>query len=170
MTDVLFCVHVLVKNLNFGNFTLSFARLRQRIVLKCVLHVHHDYFPSFNGSNHRLWRRRCRCCSPCLSAPYCRNLYLAKPKYVWKKLQISQFEFQLKFVHVQFLKRNCWTFSRISVKSWHISVLKPICSLPGFFNMFFLLLLLFLPHLSRSSWSDDCLTIIQPIPLRLHSF
>ena len=49
MKDLLLCVH-----LNFGNFTLSFFRLRQRIVLKCVLHVQHvqhDYFSSFNQSD-----------------------------------------------------------------------------------------------------------------------
>ena len=31
---------------------MSFDRLRQRIVLKCVLHVQHDYFSSFNQSDH----------------------------------------------------------------------------------------------------------------------
>ena len=36
----------------FRNFTLSFGRLRQRIVLKCVPHVQHDYFSSFNQLDH----------------------------------------------------------------------------------------------------------------------
>ena len=36
----------------FRNFTLSFGRLRQRIVLKCVSHVLYDYFSSFNQSDH----------------------------------------------------------------------------------------------------------------------
>ena len=36
----------------FGNFTLSFGRLRHRIPLKCVPHVQHDYFSSFNQSDH----------------------------------------------------------------------------------------------------------------------
>ena len=40
------------ENLKFGNFTLSFGRLRQRIELKCVLHVQHGYFSSFNQSEH----------------------------------------------------------------------------------------------------------------------
>ena len=40
------------ENLKFGNFTLSFGRLRQRIVLKCILHVQHDCFSSFNQSDH----------------------------------------------------------------------------------------------------------------------
>ena len=31
---------------------LSFGRLHQRIVLKDVPHVQHDYFPSFNQSDH----------------------------------------------------------------------------------------------------------------------
>ena len=39
-------------NLKFGNFSLTFDRLRQRIVLKCVPHVQHDYFFSFNQSDH----------------------------------------------------------------------------------------------------------------------
>ena len=40
------------QNLKFGNFTLSFDRLRERIVLKCVLHVQHEYFSSFSQSDH----------------------------------------------------------------------------------------------------------------------
>ena len=40
------------QNLKFGNFTLSSDRPRQRIVLKCVPHVQHDYFSSFNQSDH----------------------------------------------------------------------------------------------------------------------
>ena len=36
----------------FGNSSLSFGRLRQRIVLKCVPHVQHDYFSLFNKSDH----------------------------------------------------------------------------------------------------------------------
>ena len=32
--------------ISLRNFVLSFDRLRQRIVLKCVLHVQHDYFSS----------------------------------------------------------------------------------------------------------------------------
>ena len=39
-------------NLQFGNVTLSFGRLRKRIVLKFVRHVQHDYFFSFNQSDH----------------------------------------------------------------------------------------------------------------------
>ena len=35
-----------------GNFTLSFGRLRQIITLKCVPHMQHDYFSSFNQSDH----------------------------------------------------------------------------------------------------------------------
>ena len=31
---------------------LPFGRLCQGIVLMCVLHVQHDYFPSFNQSDH----------------------------------------------------------------------------------------------------------------------
>ena len=40
------------RNLKIRNFTLSFGRWRQGIVLKCVLHVQHDYFSSFNQSSH----------------------------------------------------------------------------------------------------------------------
>ena len=39
-------------NLKFGNFTLLFGRLRQRMPIKCVPHVWHDYFTSFNQSHH----------------------------------------------------------------------------------------------------------------------
>ena len=39
-------------NLKFGNFTLIFGRLRQRIVLKCVRHVQHVNFFSFNQLDH----------------------------------------------------------------------------------------------------------------------
>ena len=49
MKDLLLCFHVLVK---FGNFTMSFGRLRQRIPLKSVPHVQHDYFSPFNQSDH----------------------------------------------------------------------------------------------------------------------
>ena len=31
---------------------MSFGRLRQRIVIKCVPRVQHDYFSSFNQSDH----------------------------------------------------------------------------------------------------------------------
>ena len=39
------------ENLKFGNFTLSFSSSGQRIVLKCMTHVQHDYFSSFNQSD-----------------------------------------------------------------------------------------------------------------------
>ena len=39
-------------NLKYENFTSSFARLRQNIAAKSVLHVQHDYPSSFNQSNH----------------------------------------------------------------------------------------------------------------------
>jgi len=38
-------------NLKYGNFTLSFGGLRQKIAPKSVPHVQHDYFSSFNQSN-----------------------------------------------------------------------------------------------------------------------
>ena len=43
------CLFTKVK---FSNFTLSFGRLRQRLVVKCVPHVQHDYFSSFNQWDH----------------------------------------------------------------------------------------------------------------------
>ena len=53
MKDLLLCVHVFVKTLNLElNFTLSFGRLRQRMLLNCVPHGQHDYFSSFNQSDH----------------------------------------------------------------------------------------------------------------------
>ena len=39
-------------NIKFGNFTLSFGRLREIILLKCVPHVQHDYFSPLNQSDH----------------------------------------------------------------------------------------------------------------------
>ena len=42
----------LTENLTFGNFTLPFCGLRQRIVPKCVPHVQQDSFSSFNQSDH----------------------------------------------------------------------------------------------------------------------
>ena len=40
------------QNLNNEHFTSSFGRLRQLIAPKSVPHVQHDYFFSFNQSNH----------------------------------------------------------------------------------------------------------------------
>ena len=41
-------------NLEYENFTSSFGRLRQKIVPQSVPHLQHDYFSSFNQSNHWL--------------------------------------------------------------------------------------------------------------------
>ena len=38
MKDLLLCLHVVIKTLNFGNF-----RLPQRNAVKCVTYVLHDY-------------------------------------------------------------------------------------------------------------------------------
>ena len=38
--------------LKYENFTSSFSRLRQNIAPKIAPHVQHDYFSSFNQSNH----------------------------------------------------------------------------------------------------------------------
>ena len=43
------CCH---QNLKYENFTSSFARPCQNIAPKSVPHVQHDYFSSFNQSNH----------------------------------------------------------------------------------------------------------------------
>ena len=40
------------QNLKYENFTSSFGRLRQNTAPKRVPHVQHDYFSSFNQSNH----------------------------------------------------------------------------------------------------------------------
>ena len=37
--------------LKYENFTSAFSRPRQKIALKSVPHVQHDYFSSFNQSN-----------------------------------------------------------------------------------------------------------------------
>ena len=51
MKDLLLRVRVVVRTSN-TNFTSSFGRLRQNIARKSVPHVQHDYFSSFNQSNH----------------------------------------------------------------------------------------------------------------------
>ena len=48
MKDLLLCVLVVAKTFNLK---VSFSRIRQRIVLKCVPHVQHDYFLSSNQSD-----------------------------------------------------------------------------------------------------------------------
>ena len=40
------------QNLKYEKFPSSFGRLRQNIAPKSVLHMQHDYFSSFNQSNH----------------------------------------------------------------------------------------------------------------------
>ena len=40
------------QNLKNENFTSLVGRLRQKFSPKSVPHVQHDYFPSFNQSNH----------------------------------------------------------------------------------------------------------------------
>ena len=50
--DLLLSVHVVVKNVKFGNFSLLFEGIRQRMLLKCVSHVQHDYISSFIQSDH----------------------------------------------------------------------------------------------------------------------
>jgi len=40
------------QKLKYENFTLSFGRPHQKIAPKSALHVQHDYFFSFNQSNH----------------------------------------------------------------------------------------------------------------------
>ena len=45
------------QNFKFENFTMSFGRLRLRIVLKCVPHVQHDHFCSSTNQIIVFWRR-----------------------------------------------------------------------------------------------------------------
>ena len=40
------------QNLKYENFTSSFGRLREKIELKSVRHVQHDYFSPFKQSNY----------------------------------------------------------------------------------------------------------------------
>ena len=40
------------QNLKYENFTSTFGRLRQTFAPESVPHVQHDYFSSFNQSNH----------------------------------------------------------------------------------------------------------------------
>lgn len=52
-------------NLNFGNFTLQFDRLRQSNLLKCVPHVQYYCFSSFSQSDHCFRACLCRCRRGC---------------------------------------------------------------------------------------------------------
>ena len=54
--------------LKFGNFTLSFGRLQQRMVQKCVVHMHHDAFPHLTNQIIVSWRCLCRYRRPCLNS------------------------------------------------------------------------------------------------------
>ena len=114
MKDLLLCVH-----LNFGNFTLSYFRLRQRIVLKCVLHVQHDYFSSFNQSD-RLFSGMVVAVAVILAqAPYC--VISLKWPYCWTHKPSNQesplFQASLKnfmtnlFFRVWAYETLNWSFS-----------------------------------------------------------
>ena len=56
-------------SLKSENFALLFGRLRQRILLMCVMQVQHDYFPHL--SNQRV--AFCRCCCHCRCCLRCSN-------------------------------------------------------------------------------------------------
>ena len=49
--DLLLCVYVVVKTLNLEISRCHLADYVKRIQLKCVPHVQHDYFSSFNQSD-----------------------------------------------------------------------------------------------------------------------
>ena len=53
MKDLLLGVHVVVKTLTLEISHYLLRRLGQRILLKGVAQVQHDYIPSFNQSDHR---------------------------------------------------------------------------------------------------------------------
>ena len=53
MKDLLLGVHVVVKTLTLEISHYLLRRLGQRILLKGVALVQHDYIPSFNQSDHR---------------------------------------------------------------------------------------------------------------------
>ena len=61
------------QNLKYENFTSSFGRLRQKIAPKCVPHVQHDYFSSFNQWNH--WFVALSLTSSNLKFPYVKTLH-----------------------------------------------------------------------------------------------
>ena len=70
MKGLLLCVHVVVKTLN-----LEISRCHLGDDVEELQHMQHDYFSSFNQSDHCFWRRRCRCLRPCLSSLWvCRQL------------------------------------------------------------------------------------------------
>ena len=53
MKDLFFGVHVVIKTLNLEISRYRLRRLRQKILLKCVPSVQHDYLFSFNRSKGR---------------------------------------------------------------------------------------------------------------------
>ena len=56
MKDLFFGVHVVVKTLNLEISRYRLRRVRQKILLKCVPHVQHDYLFSFNRSKGRFFK------------------------------------------------------------------------------------------------------------------
>ena len=68
------------QNLKYENFPSSSGRLRQNIAPKSVLHVQHDYFSSFNQSNH--WFVALSLTLPSSDLKLPRNFLVASSVYV----------------------------------------------------------------------------------------
>ena len=72
------------QNLKYETFTSLFGRLRQKIAAKSVLHVQHDYFSSFNQSNHWFVALSLTLPSSDLKLPfYCCELALSSEPQIW---------------------------------------------------------------------------------------
>ena len=83
--------------LSFRKFTLSFGRLRQSIVLKCVPHVQYDNFSPFNQSDD---------CFLASSLPLPSSLYIIRRVYLFIYLFIFLFIYYILLGRILQLPRG----------------------------------------------------------------
>ena len=103
MKDLLLGVHVVGKTLNLEISRYRLRRLREKILLKCVPHGQHDYFSSFNQSDHLFLVLSLPLPSSLLKLPKKRDTiskYVARDEVNFKKripkLGLAKFEVSLK--------------------------------------------------------------------------
>ena len=90
---------------------LSFGRLRQRIVLKCVPHVQHDYFSSFNQSDH---------CFLASSLPLPSSLRKLPNSVGWQP-EISSMYASLLGIFLETVQSNCFYQSKDTLQRKRVS-------------------------------------------------
>ena len=99
------------QNLKFGNFTLPFSRLRQRITVKCVPHAQHDYFSSFNQSDHCFVASSLPSPSHLLKLPNNEFLIVAKRVSIEIKVWSHLHFICMSAVHIIFIRVRIVIFS-----------------------------------------------------------